>query len=38
MSDNGPGSKTEASDKAAVQLAEEELECVVGGYIEKNRN
>jgi hypothetical protein len=41
MSDNEPGSKTEAGDKAAVQLAEEELERVVGGYIgetEKNRN
>ena len=41
MSDNGPGSKTEAGDNAAAQLAEEELERVVGGYIgetEKNRN
>ena len=41
MSDNRPGSKMEVCDKAAVQLAEEELERVVGGYIgetEKNRN
>jgi hypothetical protein len=35
------GSETKTGDRAAAQLAEEELERVVGGYIgetEKNRN